>query len=212
MSNFGLVVIGACHGFDLVQDVNKLKKPVLLVEPLDYNFKLLKKNFQDYENIYFEQSFISNNSKSIIFYYVKEDSIKKLGKHWASGIGSFSKEHILNHKSKRFQIEESDIGSMDIISQTFNQLCEKYNIDTIDNLLIDVEGHEMSILKSIDFNKILISEIKFEFKHLTSTFNYENSLDELIKLFKQNNYSEVFRDKENITFKLNKKLSFLVRN
>ena len=57
---------------------------------------------------------------------------------------------------------------------------KKYNIDTIDNLLIDVEGHEMSILKSIDFNKILISEIKFEFKHLTSTFNYENSLDELI--------------------------------
>ena len=206
MSNFGLVVIGACHGFDLVQDINKVKKPVLLVEPLDYNFKLLKKNFQDYENIYFEKSFISNNSKSIIFYYVKEDSIKKLGKHWASGIGSFSKEHILNHKSKRFQIEESDIESMDIISQTFNQLCEKYNIDTIDNLLIDVEGHEMSILKSIDFNKILISEIKFEFKHLTSTFNYENSLDELIKLFKQNNYSEVFRDKENITFKLNKKL------
>ena len=206
MSNFGLVVIGACHSSDLVQDINKVKKPVLLVEPLDYNFKLLKKNFQDYENIYTEQSFISNNSKSIIFYYVKEDSIKKLGKHWASGIGSFSKEHILNHKSKRFQIEESDIESMDIISQTFNQLCEKYNIDTIDNLLIDVEGHEMSILKSIDFNKILILEIKFEFKHLTSTFNYENSLDELIKLFKQNNYSEVLRDKENITFKLNKKL------
>jgi FkbM family methyltransferase len=206
MPNFGLVVIGACHGSDLVQDINNVKKPVLLVEPLDYNFKLLKKNFQDYENIYFEQSFISNNSKSIIFYFVKEDSIKKLGKHWASGIGSFSKEHILNHKSKRFHIEESDIESMDIISQTFNQLCEKYNIDTIDNLLIDVEGHEMSILKSIDFNKILILEIKFEFKHLTSTFNYENSLDELIKLFKQNNYSEAFRDKENITFKLNKKL------
>ena len=206
MSNFGLVVIGACHSSDLVQDINKVKKPVLLVEPLDYNFKLLKKNFQDYENIYTEQSFISNNSKSIIFYYVKEDSIKKLGKHWASGIGSFSKEHILNHKSKRFKVEESDIESMHIISQTFNQLCEKYNIDTIDNLLIDVEGHEMSILKSIDFNKILILEIKFEFKHLTSTFNYENSLDELIKLFKQNNYSEVFRDKENITFKLNKKL------
>lgn len=206
MSNFGLVVIGACHGSDLVQDINKVQKPVLLVEPLDYNFKLLKKNFQDYENIYFEQSFISNNSKSIIFYYVKEDSVKKLDKHWASGIGSSSKEHILNHKSKRFQIEESDIESVNIISQTFNQLCEKYNIDIIDNLLIDVEGHEMLILKSIDFNKILILEIKFEFKHLTSTFNYKNSLDELIKLFKQNNYSEVSRDKENIIFKLNKKL------
>ena len=206
MSNFSLVVIGACHGSDLVQDINKIQKPVLLVEPLDYNFQLLKKNFENYDNIYFEQSFISNNSKSMIFYYVKENSIKKLGKHWASGIGSFTKEHILNHKSKRFKIEESDIESINIISQTFDQLCKKYNVNTIDNLLIDVEGHEMSILKSIDFNKILIKEIKFEFKHLTSTFNYENSLDELIKLFELNNYSEVFRDKENIIFKVNKKL------
>ena len=206
MSNFGLVVIGACHGSDLVKDINKIRKPILLVEPLDYNFKLLKKNFENYDNVYFEQSFISNNTKSIFFYYVKEKSIKKLGKHWASGIGSFSKEHILNHKSKRFQIEESDIESIHIISQTFDQLCKKYNVNTIDNLLIDVEGHEMSILKSMDFNKILIKEIKFEFKHLTSTFNYENSLDELIKLFELNNYSEVFRDKENIIFKLNKKL------
>lgn len=46
MSNFGLVVIGACHGSDLVQDINKVQKPVLLVEPLDYNFKLLKKIFK----------------------------------------------------------------------------------------------------------------------------------------------------------------------
>lgn len=206
MSNFGLVVIGACHGSDLVADISKIRKPILLVEPLDYNFKLLKKNFESYDNIYFEQSFISNNTKSISFYYVRANSIRKLGKHWASGIGSFSKEHILNHRSKRFQIEESDIESINIISQTFNQLCKKYNINTIDNLLIDVEGHEMLILKSIDFNKILIKEIKFEFKHLTSTFNYENSLDELIKLFELNNYSEVFRDKENIIFKLNKKL------
>ena len=206
MSNFGLVVIGACHGSDLVEDINKIRKPILLVEPVDYNFKLLKKNFENHDNVYFEQSFISNNTKSIFFYYVRENSIKKLGKHWASGIGSFSKEHILNHKSKRFQIEESDIESINVISQTFNQLCKKYNINTIDKLLIDVEGHEMLILKSIDFNKILIKEIKFEFKHLTSTFNYENSLDELIKLFELNNYSEVFRDKENIIFKLNKKL------
>ena len=68
MSNFGLVVIGACHGSDLVQDINKVKKPVLLVEPLDYNFKLLKKNFQDYENIHFEQIFISNNSPLYCFF------------------------------------------------------------------------------------------------------------------------------------------------
>ena len=30
------------------------------------------------------------------FFFVKENSIPKLGKHWASGIGSFNKQHILN--------------------------------------------------------------------------------------------------------------------
>ena len=81
MSNFGLVVIGACHGSDLVEDINKIQKPILLVEPVDYNFKLLKKNFANHDNVHFEQSFISNNTKSIFFYYVRENSIKKLGKH-----------------------------------------------------------------------------------------------------------------------------------
>ena len=39
------------------------------------------------------------------FYFVKKDSITKLGKHWASQIGSFDRDHILNHKNKRFKIK-----------------------------------------------------------------------------------------------------------
>ena len=34
------------------------------------------------------------------FFFVKEKSIHKLGKHWASGIGSFDKQHILNHRNR----------------------------------------------------------------------------------------------------------------
>ena len=43
-----------------------------------------------------ETSAVSERKEIKKFYYVKHDAVKKLGKHWASGIGSFDKQHILN--------------------------------------------------------------------------------------------------------------------
>ena len=37
---------------------------------------------------------VSNIDEVRSFYYIKQDSISKLGKHWASAIGSFSKDSI----------------------------------------------------------------------------------------------------------------------
>ena len=104
------------------------------------------------------------------FYYVKEGSITKLGKHWASGIGSFDKQHILNHKTKRFQITENDIEKSEIEFITFDNLVDKYQIKSIDDLQIDVEGAEFEILNSIDFQKVKINSIQFESKHFDGTF------------------------------------------
>ena len=123
MSNFGLVVIGAHHGFWLENQIQETSKKILLVEPVKYNFLQLKERYKDLNNVYFENSFINDNKNKIDFFFVKENSIDKLGKHWASGIGSFSKQHILNHKSKRFNITENDIDNIEIQPITFDELC-----------------------------------------------------------------------------------------
>lgn len=47
-------------------------------------------------------------------------------------------------------------------SMTFNDLCRKYGITHIDFLQIDTEGYDAEIIKSIDFDKISIDEIKYE--------------------------------------------------
>lgn len=201
MNNFGLVVIGAHHGYWLLDEINKTSKNILLIEPVPYNFLQLKKRYKNYKNIFFEQNFIYDNNSQISFFFVKESSISKLGKHWASGIGSFSKKHILNHKSKRFNIEENDINEIQIQSITFHELCKKYNIKIIDKLLIDVEGSEKKIIESIDYKKVLIKELVFEYKHLDRTFHFDNNLKRLINFLKNNNFQETARDKENITFK-----------
>ena len=203
MNNFGLVVIGAHNGSGLENDVLNTSKKILFIEPVKYNFLELQDRYKNQKNIYFDNSAISNNNDRLNFFSVKKNSVEKLGKHWATGIGSFSKKHILDHKSKRFQISDDDIDTNEITPLTFDQLMTKYDINIIDKLLMDIEGSEKNIIKSIDFKKTLIKELTFEYKHLDGTFVFSDSLKIMINYLADKNFKEINRDKENITFKNN---------
>ena len=207
MNNFGLVVIGAHSGVwlkSLFEDYQN--QNILLVEPVPYNISLLKKNTAKYNNIKIETSALSDKNEIKKFYYVKPNVIEKLGKHWASGIGSFDKHHILNHKNKRFKIENSDIEEIELQYLTFADLINKYSIKSVDMLQIDVEGAEFEILNSIDFKKILIKKIIFEFKHFDGTFKEDSKLKLIKDKLTNFNYLTTEIDKENI---LAEKINYL---
>ena len=199
MQKFGLVVIGAHSGvwlkslFEEYQNQN-----ILLVEPVPYNIALLKDNIIKYKNISIETSAVSEKKERKKFYFIKSDSIKKLGKHWASGIGSFDKQHILNHKNKRFLVNDSDIEEVNIQYLTFSDLIGKYSISSIDLLQIDVEGAEFEILSSINFEKIEIKKIIFEFKHFDGAFKEGPKLKLIKEKLISSNYQLREIDKENI--------------
>ena len=204
MNNFDLIVIGACHGFWIENDVKKCSNKVLLIEPVKYNFDQLKNRFKNYKNIIFENIAIGDKNELIDFFHVLESSVDKLKKHWASGIGSFSKEHILKHRTKRFQIAEEDIKCIKIKAITFNKLIDKYKIEYINKLIIDAEGFDYNIIKSIDLKKILIKEIIFEKKHLNTTFQIGSKLNEIKAFLAKENYKLFDISKENILAKKNK--------
>ena len=199
MNNFGLVVLGAHTGEYLKDLINyHINSKILLVEPVPYNFELLEKEYKAFEDIIICKKAILNCRKKDNFYYVKKDSIPKLGKHWASQIGSFDKNHILNHKNKRFKIQEEDIQQIDIEFITFEDLMMKYSINLIDKLQIDVEGAEYEIMKSIDYKKIRINNIIFEAKHFDGTFVEGKKLQEVKEILISNGYTLKKVDKENI--------------
>ena len=199
MDNFGLVVIGAHSGVWLTSLFEEYQiQNVLLVEPVPYNISLLKENTAKYNNINIETSAVSEKNEIKKFYYVKPDAVKKLGKHWASGIGSFDKQHILNHKNKRFLVSDSDIKEVNIQYLSFSNLIKKYSISSIDLLQIDVEGVEFEILNSIDFEKIEIKKIIFEFKHFDGTFKEGPKLKLIKEKLIKFNYQLKEIDKENI--------------
>ena len=202
MKDFGLVVIGAHFGVWLESEITKYQNQnILLVEPVPYNYNILKDNFKDSENIHICTNAIFSENKLDKFYYVKKNSISKLGKHWASGIGSFNKDHILNHKTKRFKIETKDIDEIEIKFITFDDLIENYSIQSIDRLQIDVEGAEFEILNSIDYKKIKINSLQFESKHFDGTFKEGEKLEKIKKRLILEGYNLNQIDKENILAK-----------
>ena len=199
MHDFGLVVIGAHSGIHIKNLISEYyNHKVLLVEPVPYNYQILEKNYRNNENIFISRNAIFDEAKKDNFYHVKKDSIKKLGKHWASQIGSFDKNHILNHKNKRFDIKDDDIQITEVEFITFQDLVDKYSINSINKLQIDVEGAEYKIMNSIDYNKIKIKNIFFESKHFDGTFTEGKKLKEIKNKLVLNGYKLKQIDKENI--------------
>ncbi len=199
MQDFGLVVIGAHSGIflkDLISDYTDQK--ILLVEPVPYNYQILENEYKDHPDILICKNAILDKAKKDNFYYVKKNSISKLGKHWASQIGSFNKNHILNHKNKRFNIKDDDIQSVEVEFITFSDLIKKYSINSIDKLQIDVEGAEYMIMNSINYQEIKINKIFFESKHFDGTFFEGNKLKEIKEKLISNGYNLEQVDKENI--------------
>ncbi len=202
MKKFGLVVIGAHFGVWLEEIIKEYKgQNILLVEPVPYNYNQLKENFKNLDNIHICTNAIFSENKLSRFYYVKENSITKLGKHWASGIGSFNKNHILDHKTKRFKIQPEDIDEIEINFITFNDLVKNYSIQSIDKLQVDVEGAEYEILNSIDYKKININSLQFESKHFDGTFKEGEKLEKIKKKLVLEGYNLNQIDKENILAK-----------
>ena len=199
MQDFGLVVIGAHSGLYLKDLVSEYQdQNILLVEPVPYNYEILNSEYKDNPKITICKNAIIDKFKKDFFYYVKKESITKLGKHWASQIGSFDKNHILNHKNKRFDIKEDDIETIQIEFITFDDLIQKYSIKSIDKLQIDVEGAEYKIMNSINFQKIEINKILFESKHFDGTFVEGKKLQEIQEKLRSNGYKLQQIDKENI--------------
>ena len=147
MQPYGLVSIGSHTGAWLQNEFEKFKNTKnILVEPVPYNLKELKQRISNYKNIIIEESAISDKDEKVSFYFVKRDSIGKLKKHWSSGIGSFDKSHLLNHRSKRFLISETDIEEITINCLSFSSLVKKYAIKSIQKLMLDIEGAEYPAL------------------------------------------------------------------
>ena len=172
----GLMQIGANDGlrFDNINKyIKQYKTKSILVEPIKEYFDQLKKNYTDYENIFFENLAISVNDQINFLYKVRTNDLDKYDEH-IKGISSYDFNHLIKHGVKKKHITKEKIESISIV-----KLFEKYNFD-INLLFIDAEGYDANIaidlLQNSNFKPIIV--IEYVHVPLSTIKNLNNLLTE----------------------------------
>ena len=173
---------------------------ILVVEANPHNLKKLKDCWKNYSNVrIFNIAIVDSHYKKddIKLYYTESDAP-------CYQITSINKEHVKKHYPNDKIIE------LNVRSQKINDfLIEKTKLENIEYLAIDVEGIDYDLLMDIDFDKLKIKNISFEFIHLNKE-QIKNIFNRLIKNgftytgkgFDINGYDLMFKKKINFFSKL----------
>jgi FkbM family methyltransferase len=142
----------------------------IMVEPVPYIFKRLEANYGDLDRVILENVAIADRNGSRPFYYLKpvEDWWDQGLPDWYETIGSFSKERVLAHGHDIPNIEER-IETMEVPCLTFESLCERHGVGgQLDVLVLDTEGYDGEIMRTIDFTRYRPLLVVYEHFHFSA--------------------------------------------
>jgi len=122
--------------------------------------------------------------------------------HQLSSLNTLSKNHTLFIK-KAFGIK--NLKKKKVKTRTLNEILITNKIRKIDFMNIDVEGHEIEVLKNFDFSFFNIKLICIEIIDYESySKKIEIKKSKVFKLLKKNNYNLKFKTSVNYIFSRNK--------
>jgi FkbM family methyltransferase len=154
--------IGTCN--DLIYNINFRNNNIILIEPVPHLFKKLQSNYEHKSkenNIIFLNIAVSNKDGFIKFYTPSLNNNFTLLPIWVDQISSVNENHIKSHIKKEIMVDEIKVPC-----KRLNTIISFYNIEHIEYLIVDTEGHDFEILMDLNFNVIKPVNIIFENAHI----------------------------------------------
>ena len=170
------IEVGSCN-FDTCERLINNGWSGIVIEPVKYYFDKLPK----YPHIKYENIAISDKKSESEIHYINPEYIKNKEQEWLKGISSIKGESgPLSFDNNIFMKENTIIQKVN--TDTLKNICDKYNVTSIDFLKIDTEGHDIKVLESIDLDKIYVKMIKIEHKHVDKEYlkNYLQNYSYLV--------------------------------
>jgi len=154
----------------------------ILVEPLPGPFSMLQKNYAAaHDRLLFENVAVSNKSGELPFYIVS--NTENLNYRFDfTAFSSFNKEVLVKNFKDYPEIVEH-IEEIKIKTTTIHELLAKHAVSQVDLLLIDTEGYDFEILKTIDFSNFRPDLLIFEVSNLD-----RKDFNESLEILKRNEY------------------------
>ena len=108
-------------------------------------------------------------------------------------------ENQLNFLKNHHNIKEKEIFEKNIKTKNINMILDEYKFYNIDFMNLDIEGHELQVLKTIDFDKIKIKYLCVEMiEHNNISLTNNNKIRILLN---QNNYKLIKNFEYNYIYK-----------
>jgi FkbM family methyltransferase len=139
----------------------------IMVEPVPYIFERLRNNYAGIDRVILEHAAIADRDGRLPFYHLSEpepDEVPDLP-DWYDGIGSFSRETVLSHAPQIPDIE-GRLVTAEVPCLTLDSLLRKHGVERVDLLVVDTEGYDYEILRSLDFTKHHPRLVVYEHFHL----------------------------------------------
>jgi FkbM family methyltransferase len=118
-----------------------------------YVFERLKRNYADVPRVRLANVAIAEQDGPVRFHHLTAppDDLAAAGlPDWYDGIGSLSREHLLTH-GRHFPDLENRLVATEVEGLTYASLLARHGLGHVDLLVIDTEGHDARIVRSIDF-------------------------------------------------------------
>lgn len=161
-----IVQIGSNYGDDEL--ANYIKTNVedlnfgLFVEANQIHIPKLQECYKDYPNAIIENIAVKTpdveDSELTIFYHTND------GPQY--GISSCDINHIYKHMEFVPYLKDGEIKSFNVPCITLEELFDKYQIKSLDWLLLDVEGIDAELILTFNWDKYKINRVEFEHLHL----------------------------------------------
>ena len=141
----------------------------LVVEPVPYVFERLKANYGDSEQLILENVAVGDRDGRQRFYHLAQvqDHRAEGLPRWYDGIGSFSREEVLSHAEHIPDIEDRLVET-EVPVATLETLCRRNGVEHLDLLLVDTEGYDWEVLRTVDLEALSPRVVIYEHYHLSA--------------------------------------------
>jgi FkbM family methyltransferase len=140
----------------------------ILIEPVPDLFAQLRRNYESCaDRLRFENLAIADRDGVLPFYHlaVVADPKAEGLPAWYDALGSFRRDVIAAHAPVIPDIERR-IVKRDVEAVTFDTLCRRNSVATVDLIHMDTEGYDYQLLKAIDFSRHRPRIVIYEHIHL----------------------------------------------
>ena len=136
----------------------------VLVEPVPYVFERLRLRYGGCPRLQLENVAVSTSDEPMSFFYVPETGDDVW--NWYDALGSFRRDVVLSHTEFIEDIAER-VEEMTVPCATFDQVCDRNGLVTVDVVQVDTEGFDLTILESIDLDRYRPAIVMIEELHLS---------------------------------------------